>query len=170
MHHLLVLAACVALALACWADLAARLIPDRAPATLAAAGAGLQALQGGAGAAALALLAALLLLALAAGAWRRGLMGGGDVKLLAGAALLAGWQGVPALLLGTAVLGGLLALPYLLARRPGAALPPAGRAAGRLRRVLRAEARRLRRGGPLPYGLAIAGGAALSLATPGVLP
>jgi prepilin peptidase CpaA len=78
------------------------------------------------------------------------LIGGGDVKLLAVAALWAGPAAVPSLLLLTELLGGVLALLFLspLARRltvswgtgalpPGAELPSG-------------------KGAPIPYGVAIA--------------
>jgi len=145
---------------ACWADVATRRIPDSLPAALVLLGLGQAVLAGGFLAASIAGLGSLL-----AGwvLWKRGLLGGGDVKLLAGAATIAGPAGLPALAFGTAVLGGVLALPFLLARRPGLVLAPAGRAAGPLRRGLRAERRRLRRGGPLPYAVAIAGGTAVAL-------
>ncbi len=102
-------------------------------------------------------LVALLVLVLAGLATARGMIGGGDAKLLAASALvLAPWQ-VPAALLATALAGGLLALPYL----PGRKLfrrPPPGRPVGTLARLLRCERWRLSRRGPLPYAVAIAAG------------
>ncbi len=83
----------------------------------------------------------------AAGAllFSRGLMGGGDVKLLTAATLWAGPSLTPALLIVTAFLGGLLTLALLspLVLRAVFA-PAAGNAAKRM---------------PVPYGVAIAGAA-----------
>ena len=74
-------------------------------------------------------------------------MGGGDVKLLPTIALWTGMGGLPALLLGIALAGGVLAAVLLVLR----ALPvPAGGP--------EARPRLLRRGEPLPYGVAIAAG------------
>src|SRR5271165_180357 len=82
----------------------------------------------------------------AAGAllFSRGLMGGGDVKLLAAATLWAGPATTPALLIVTAVLGGLLTLALLSSLALRAVFAPAAGAAKRV---------------PVPYGVAIAGAA-----------
>lgn len=87
----------------------------------------------------------------------RGLIGGGDVKLLSAAALWAGADRVAPLLLATGLLGGALSLLFLTplgsrfaAARQGPALPPdaiaaaSGAGTGRV---------------PVPYGVAIAGAA-----------
>ena len=83
----------------------------------------------------------------AAGAllFARGLMGGGDVKLLTAATLWAGPGLTPALLIVTAVLGGLLTLVLLSPLALRAVFAPS--AAGAARRM------------PVPYGVAIAGAA-----------
>jgi prepilin peptidase CpaA len=81
----------------------------------------------------------------------RGWLGGGDVKLLAACALWAGFSGLPWLLLGTAFAGGLLALIAVIGRMladPGVTYPG------------------LKRHGPLPYAVAILGGAILLASTP----
>ena len=75
----------------------------------------------------------------------RGWLGGGDVKLLAACALWSGLGGLPLLLGGTAIAGGALALAAIVARR-FAGSDPAWPA--------------LQRNGPLPYAVAILGGAA----------
>jgi prepilin peptidase CpaA len=83
----------------------------------------------------------------------RGWLGGGDVKLLAAAALWAGPAGTPDLLLLTGLLGGVLALLLLL---------PAGRQFAAAVRTLPAQpAERAERplSAPVPYGVAIAGAA-----------
>lgn len=118
------------------------------------------------------LVAAALLFLLAAFCWRRGWMGGGDVKLLAASALLLPPRLVPGYVLAVTLAGGALGLLYLAM---GAVLRRRARVTNRrpatfVRRALRAEAWRIRRGGPLPYGCAIAAGALFSLLQPGVLP
>lgn len=81
----------------------------------------------------------------------RGWLGGGDVKLLAACALWAGFSGLPWLLLGTVSAGGVLALLAVVGRtlaKPGVAYPA------------------LQRDGPLPYAVAILGGAVLLASAP----
>jgi prepilin peptidase CpaA len=80
-----------------------------------------------------------------------GLAGGGDVKLLASSALWAGPQHLPALIMVTAVAGGVLALAYLLVglvRRHALRLPSGAAAETSLASL------------PIPYGVGIAMGAA----------
>jgi prepilin peptidase CpaA len=92
----------------------------------------------------------------------RGMLGGGDVKLAAAVALglppAATWD----FIFATVMIGGLLGLAYLagpyLAPRPHAMV-----SASLLRRVAAVESWRLRRRGPVPYGVAIAGGGILVL-------
>jgi prepilin peptidase CpaA len=72
----------------------------------------------------------------------RGLIGGGDVKLLAVATLWAGPASTPALLIATAVIGGLLALFVLCSARLHVAISWARSAAANSL--------------PVPYGAAIA--------------
>ncbi|HYH17400.1 MAG TPA: prepilin peptidase [Azospirillum sp.] len=92
--------------------------------------------------------------AVGAGLFYMGAMGGGDVKLLAAAALWAGPQGLADLLLVVAVAGGAVALVMLaaarLSRTPATA--PSGDAAP--------SAAKQR----VPYGVAIAAGGLWSLA------
>jgi prepilin peptidase CpaA len=87
----------------------------------------------------------------AAGAllFSRGLVGGGDVKLLAAATLWAGPEVTPALVALTALLGGALALLRLSAIALRAVLASAPAPAS----ILPARA------APVPYGVAIAGAA-----------
>lgn len=146
------------LLLAGWRDVATRTLPDGVALALAATGAALQLLQGDLGGT---LLAAGLVFLGAALIWRLGALGGGDVKLLAACALLAGTTAIPTMLAATALSGGVLSLLYLLGRRWAPSAPARRTAAGR---VLRAELWRMRRGGPLPYGLAIGAGTLFSLA------
>ena len=83
----------------------------------------------------------------------RGLIGGGDVKLLAAAALWAGPAGTPSLLVLTGLFGGLLSLLLLT---------PAGALVGATRQVAGGH-----RADPIlvPYGVAIAA-AALAVTIP----
>ena len=111
-----------------------------------------------------------------------GLLGGGDVKLMASTIVLLGAGKSFIFLYDTLLAGGVLALVYLSvgmvlrARHrhshpngchskgtpsKGVRRPSAGPL--RLRVAWRAECRRLRRGGPLPYGVAIAVGALAGL-------
>ncbi len=94
--------------------------------------------------------------------WRRGWIGGGDVKLLAATSLLVPPTAVLNLLLAVSLAGGVLSAAYLLMTRLGL---PAMRTASRvpLRRVLQAEAWRIRRRGPLPYACAISAGGLITL-------
>ncbi|WP_419815151.1 A24 family peptidase [Glacieibacterium sp.] len=79
-------------------------------------------------------------------------MGGGDVKLLGACALWAGLDGLPTLMLGTMLAGGVLASVALVGRRL------AGNDSGHAYPGLRA-------GGPIPYAVAILGGVATWAAT-----
>ncbi len=76
----------------------------------------------------------------------RGVVGGGDVKLLTAATLWAGPDLTPALLIGTAVLGGLLTLALLFPLALRAVFAPTA-AVGAAKRL------------PVPYGVAIAAAA-----------
>ncbi len=96
----------------------------------------------------------------AAGAllFARGFVGGGDVKLFAVVSLWAGARAVPALLLLTALIGGALALAYLISS--GASLKRAARQTP-------TDAAALRAGQiPVPYGAAIAAAALIITIAP----
>lgn len=105
------------LLLAAGCDLRSRQIPDALSAVLAALALPYIMLTGGAWGLVLASSAGLAVFALGCLAFRFGLLGGGDVKLLTAASL---WVS-PGLLLpflqATAIAGGLLALCYLLAAK-----------------------------------------------------
>lgn len=135
-------------------DIAARTVPNWMAASLLPFGLALRlidaTLPGG-------LLAAFLVLLATYACWRRGWMGGGDVKLLAAAALLVPPASALGFLAAVAISGSILALVYLAARRL-VAPPGPRRPAGLLARTLRAERWRIRRRGPLPYACAIAAG------------
>jgi prepilin peptidase CpaA len=151
------------LLLAAWRDVVTRIIPDVLVLFIALLGmAGRLSL--GWSALLEASLAAFLLFVLLLICAMRGWLGGGDVKLAAALAIglppSATWDFIVA----TTLAGGLLALGYLNGHR-FTPRPAPGGAAHPLRRILAVEARRLRRGGPLPYGVAIAAGGLLTLLT-----
>ncbi len=150
--------ALAALGWAAWTDLATRTIPDWASVALLAAGLA-QRLALGLEAAAISALAAIAVLALLVAAHARGLLGGGDVKLAAAAA--AGFPPFGALrfLTAVALAGGVLALLHLALRPLARAWTP-GKRTGLPARIAAAELWRIRRGGSLPYGVAIACGGA----------
>ncbi len=140
-------------------DVAFRTIPNWMSAALLALGIGIRMQDGGL---APGLLACVLILLGAAFCWRRGWMGGGDVKLLAACGVLAPPSLSAVMLLDVALAGGALAVLYLalgqVLEAPGAACPP-----GRLRGILWAERQRIHGRSPMPYASAIAVGALLAL-------
>jgi prepilin peptidase CpaA len=148
MHVLSVLAVAI-FAAAAASDLACRRIPNGLVLGLAALGLLRVALaaSAGAGAGALAADAAAAATLFAAGAlaFRCGLLGGGDVKLLAAGALWTGTGQLYPYLFITALAGGLLGLCFVVRLR----LPhPGGEVPART---------------SLPYGVAIAAGGILAL-------
>jgi prepilin peptidase CpaA len=147
--------AMTALLLAGAHDVAFRTVPNWMPALLLLPGI---LLRLNSGTLMLGLLAGLLVFLAGAFCWRRGWLGGGDVKLLAATAVLVPPPLVVNLLLDVALAGGVLAIIYLatscLVRRPSTTPRPPGM----LRRICRAELYRVRRRGPLPYASAIAAG------------
>lgn len=178
LHSMVLFAAATALLFAAAHDVAVRTVPNLVSLIVALSGLVLNTLDGR-------LLPALfcggLVFAVAWYCWRRGWLGGGDVKLLSACVLLVPPGLVPELMLSTATAGGLLALVYLvLARllhaqvRQGGVQPlSAGpgqlgsvRQQNMLRRVWRAERRRIHRGLSLPYSCAIAAGVLLTLYVP----
>jgi prepilin peptidase CpaA len=142
-------AAAIALVVAAVVDVRQRIIPDGAVLTVASAGLALRAINFGptsfaiSAAMAFAILVGLGLLA------GRGIIGGGDAKLIAAASLLRPPFEVPALMLHIALAGGVLALGYLAHNQLTAI-------------KLRGNAGRLARPSDpipsLPYGVAILGG------------
>ena len=140
---ILTLAAIGVFAAAAVVDGRSRRIPNPLPAGLALLGilriaVGL-ASGAGVAAAALDLAAATAVFVVGAVAFRFRLLGGGDVKLIAAAALWLGAAALGPFLLATALAGGALAVGFLLAR----------------------HARREGLAAGLPYGIAIAAGGIL---------
>jgi prepilin peptidase CpaA len=159
LHLILLYAAATALLFAAAHDVAVRTVPNRVSLIVAAAGLGLNALDRQLAAA---LFDGGVVFAGAWYCWRRGWIGGGDVKLLSASTLLVPPATVPELVLSTAIAGAVLALFYLALARilPGQAR---SRPAGLLGRILRVEQRRIRRGLSLPYACAIVAGVLLTL-------
>ena len=141
-------------------DLAARSVPNWMPVALAAGGLAMQIASHHLAAAILVTIAVFMI---AAWCWRRGLMGGGDAKLLAAVSLVVRPASVGMLVVAIALAGGVLALAYAALRcLPRAHSTHAAR--HRIARMLRVERRRIQRGS-IPYAVAIAGGTAYMLAT-----
>jgi prepilin peptidase CpaA len=162
LHSIILFAAATALLFAAAHDVAVRTVPNLTSLVVALSGLSLNAMDGQFVSA---LFSGFLVFAAAWYCWRRSWIGGGDVKLLAACAFLVPPAAVPELVLSTAIAGGLLALLYLALARlpPGGAIP---RSTNLVRRVWRAERRRIRRKLSLPYACAIAAGTALTLCSP----
>jgi len=135
-------------------DLIARTVPNWLAGALAVLGITLRALSGGLLAGT---CAGAIVFVLAALCWRRGWMGGGDVKLLAASAIVVPPALVLSFITAVALCGGVLGIFYLIAAR---LMPPprTPRPRSLLARALRVERWRIHRGGPLPYACAIAAG------------
>jgi len=103
------------------------------------------------------LLAGTVVFLVSVAFWRRGWLGGADVKLLTGCAIVVPCGQVALFLAAMALAGGIHALVYL-ALRVILPRPRYVAEAGAFARVLRAEAWRISRGGPLPYVCAITAG------------
>ena len=142
-------------------DVVRRIIPDRICIALAALGMLTAALRGPRAMLASIAASAVLFAALAL-LHRRGMLGGGDVKLASAFALGLPLSAVAGFLEMTAFAGGVLALLHLGLRPFAPRLAPV-RDGPLIRRVLAAECWRLRRHGSLPYGVAIACGGAIML-------
>ena len=136
-------------------DFAFRTVPNWMPVVLLLPGILLRLMSG---TLMLGLLAGLLVFLAGAFCWRRGWLGGGDVKLLAATAVLVSPSLVVNLLLDVALAGGALAMIYLAMARLVAPPYTTSRPSGMLRRIRRAELYRIYRRGPLPYASAIAAG------------
>lgn len=140
-------------------DIATRTVPNWISVAILAAGLGVRVLEGGLW---LGLLAALIVFSAAAFCWRRGWMGGADVKLLAASALIVKPGLVLGLLLAVSLAGGAMigiyAVLHGLVRLSGPRR--AGeRPATLFARICRVERRRIRRFESFPYASAIAAGA-----------
>lgn len=146
-------------------DIVARTVPNGLSVTLVLLGLGMRAMDGNL---LKGLLAGFVVFAAAAFLWRRGWLGGGDVKLLGATSLLVPPAAVPSFIVAMSLSGGVLAVMYLAAGRLARSMRRSGpdrRARPRHlpARAVRAELWRLRRGGPLPYACAIAAGFLISI-------
>jgi prepilin peptidase CpaA len=146
--------------LAAWHDVVSRTVPNWM--SMAIAGFGLAAaaaderllVSAGLG---------LVIFVAAAICWRRGWIGGADVKLLGAVAIVLPPGFVSMFAVAMSLAGAVHAVTYLLARRIVTPPPPLDRrtppsSRPLLSRALRAERWRISRGGPLPYACAIAFG------------
>jgi prepilin peptidase CpaA len=140
-------------------DVIARTVPNGLALALAIVGAASRVVDGTIG---WGLIAAAAVFAFAVVCWRRGWMGGGDVKLMGAGALLVPPVLVPTFILTMSLAGSALALVYLVGRTFGRARV-SSRPRGFLGRVWRVERRRFSLGGPLPYACAIAFGGIFAL-------
>jgi len=116
-------AATIVFAIACYQDIRHRSIPNTLPAVLAGVAVVKWAAIGEWGPALWALAAAAIVLLVTGFMFYQGWLGGGDVKLLTAAVLLLGAPDTPALLLGMALIGGVLSLAMLLWRATQAGMP-----------------------------------------------
>lgn len=135
-------------------DVAARTVPNWMAAALAVLGFMVQAISGHLVAG---IVAGLIVFVVAAFCWRRGWMGGGDVKLLGAVAILVPAGHLAQFIVAVTAAGAVLAIAYFIARRIVPS-PRTRRPTRLIARAARAECWRISRGGPLPYALAIATG------------
>ncbi len=147
-------------------DIMTRTIPNAFSLILAVCGLSLRLMDGSALSG---VSAAAAVFVAAYACWRRGWLGGGDVKLLAAVTLAVPPAEVPAMLMAVTGTGAILGIGYWAAGRLLAApsTVPLRRPATLVARAWRAERHRLQRGGPLPYAAAIAIGGLLIM-IPGV--
>jgi prepilin peptidase CpaA len=156
MYLPLALAVSILLLRAAWCDIVSRTIPDALPLLLVAVGAlsrlveSVSSIVASCGVASL--LFCLLLIA-----HSRGLLGGGDVKLITALTIGLSPFDTCRFVIATALAGGVLSGLYvLLSFVPY--ITSQARRKSLLGRILAIEAWRMRKRGPLPYGVAIAAG------------
>ena len=157
----LALAILVFLVMAAWRDIATRTIPDTIGLLLLATSA-LMRIRDGPLALALSAGIAMVLFALLLIAYARGLLGGGDVKLMTAITVGLSPFDCYRFVMATALAGGLLGIAYLLLSRRLRGHYKANRTS-LLNRVGAIECWRIRRRASLPYGVAIAAGGAFVL-------
>jgi prepilin peptidase CpaA len=164
-YVLFVIAMLALLAAGAWQDIATRTIPDEVNALLFVMG-GIARLNQGPQELFYSGLSALMLFLLFMFAYSRGLIGGGDVKLMTAVAIGLSPSDCYRFVVVTALAGGVLGIAYLLLSRRLIPMRMSKRTS-LLKRVMAAETWRIRRRGPLPYGVAIAAGGAFVLLHPG---
>ena len=165
MYVLFVIAMLALLAAGAWQDIATRTIPDEVNALLFVVGS-LARLAQGPQELLYSGLSAMMLFLLCMSLYSRGLVGGGDVKLITACAIGLSPSDCYVFVVATALAGGILGITYLLFSRRLAPMRLAKRTSI-LKRVIAVETWRVRRRGPLPYGVAIAAGGAFVLLHPG---
>ena len=148
-------------------DIVARTVPDWISIFLTSIGVVVRALDQNL---IIGLLVAVAVFCAVAFCWRRGWVGGGDVKLIGATALIVPPASVLSFIAAMSIAGSVLALLYLAA----GPLARSGRRTkksfdvrydGMLSRIVRVELWRIRRGGPLPYACAIAAGFLFTIIT-----
>jgi prepilin peptidase CpaA len=157
----LAIAACALLMAAAWRDIATRTIPNSLGVLLLGVGV-LARTREGPSAFAFSTASALLLSVLLLLVYSRGLIGGGDAKLMAALAVGLSPLDCYRFAIATALAGGALAVAYLLGSRC-VRKSASTRRMSLLGRVAAVEAWRIRKRAPLPYGVAIAAGGVLVL-------
>ena len=157
--HAAILIGCIMLLIAALHDIGTRTIPNWVSVCVAALGAVVRVHQHDL---LIGSIAGILVFLAAAFGWRRGWMGGGDVKLLGACALLVAPRHVYGFVTLVALFGGVLALLYLVMAQ---VVPSPKRPLPRnvFRRLLRVEQWRISRRFALPYGVAIVAGGITTL-------
>ncbi len=161
----LVIAMLALLTAGAWRDIATRTIPDEVSLMLLAVGSIARLLQGPS-VLIYSIPIGLLLFLLLIVCYSRGLIGGGDVKLMTALAIGLPPSDCYRFVVATALAGGILGVAYLLLSRSLWARRKL-RAKSLLGRVMAVESWRIRRRGPLPYGVAIAVAGGFVLLHPG---
>jgi Flp pilus assembly protein protease CpaA len=113
MQAVLTVLAVAAFLAAAYGDIRSRRIPNKLALAIGVLGVSRMVLVGDPGAAAATLLAAAAMLAIGFGLFWRGIIGGGDAKLVSGATLLVGYGDLFSFLFLMSLCGGLLALAVL---------------------------------------------------------
>lgn len=152
-HYLPLLPASI-LGLAAVHDLAVRTVPNWMPVAILPLGILARVLDQSV---LLGLIVSFAIFSVSAICWRRGWMGGGDVKLLGAASLAVAPVHCQTFIAAVAIIGAFLAVIYMAAGRL-IKVSPKGRPKTLFARVIRTELWRVTRGGPLPYACAIAAG------------
>ena len=142
-------------AAAAYGDVRSRRIPNALAAAVAALGAARALLSGDPAAALLSIAAAAAVFAVGFLLFWRGLIGGGDVKLIAASVLLVGYNAISQFLLAMGLFGLVVTLAVLAADRLGRR-PALARTVGDTEPATRLT---------VPYGVAIAASGILTLVT-----
>jgi prepilin peptidase CpaA len=164
-YVLFVITVLALLAAGAWRDIATRTIPDQINALLFVVGS-LARLAQGPQELLYSGVSAVVLFLLFMSLYSRGLVGGGDVKLVTALAIGLSPSDCYRFVVATALAGGILGITYLVSSRRLVPMRLSKRTSI-LKRVIAVEKWRVCRRGPLPYGVAIAAGGAFVLLHPG---